>query len=346
MRRCIRFGLISILCISLQGCYLLKNAYYLTDLYSSRRKIQELLQDPATAPELHSKLLLVEDILAFAKSEGLNTENKYREYIDVGDRPISYLVEAAEVDQLKQVTWWFPIVGEVPYLGFMEKKERDEKARALKLKGYDVYETEAEAFSGLGWLPDPILSSYLNNSAASLANLLFHELTHATLWVPGSVEFNENLASFVGDVLTIRYLQSKKQMTELNHFFLRKSDREKFSIWLNALRESLASLYQNTEKHARAELLVRKKEIFATYLGPKRAKFSTADYIGKDEWNNAVVLATSLYVAKTESFAKALACVGDLQMGQFLLRIKDSNKKYNDPFKALDQLCPISEGKL
>ncbi len=342
MDRFIRFSLLIGFLWSLQACYLINNAYYLNNLYNSRRKIDDMLNDRSTPQSTREKLLIVKEILAYAKKEGLNTEDKYQEYIEVGDRPLSYIVEAAEIDQLKQITWWFPVVGDVPYLGYLEKKERDEKAESLRLKGYDIYESEAEAFSGLGWLRDPILSSYLKGSTASLANLLFHELTHATLWIPGSVEFNENLASFVGDILTIKYLQSKSQLTELNSYSLRKSDREKFNSWLTELRKSLDNLYQKRGAIPRAELLVMKKEVFSSYLREKRPHFSSADYIGKDEWNNAVVLAASLYISKADKFAKAWACVGDLQVGQFLKKIKETNKSSSDPFQALESLCAVS----
>ena len=35
-------------------------------------------------------------------------------------------------------------------------------------------------------------------SVPELAEVLIHELTHATLYVPGFSAFNENLANFVG----------------------------------------------------------------------------------------------------------------------------------------------------
>jgi predicted aminopeptidase len=327
---------------NLQACYHLDNAYYLNNLYSSRRKIEEVLKDERTSDRIKKKLQTAIDILSYAKERGLNAEDKYTEYIDVGDRPISYIVEAAEVDQLKHVTWWFPVVGDVPYLGYMKKTERDEKANDLEGKGFDVYRSEAEAFSGLGWFRDPILSSYLSGNDASIANLLFHELTHATLWIPGSVEFNDNLASYIGDVLTIQYLESRKQAGELRSYSVKKADREIFAIWLQNLRGSLENLYSQRNRLSKDEILIHKRELFVSFLREKRPKFNSVDYIGRDTWNNAVVLAASLYISKAAEFAKARACLGNIGVGLFLKKIREANKKIADPFQILKSFCAKS----
>lgn len=330
--------------VSLEGCYLLKNAYYLNSLYNSRRKIDEVLSDERTSPKVRQKLNLVLDILHYAQQEGLSTGGKYQDYVEVGDRPISYLVEAAEPDQLKQITWWFPIVGTVPYLGFFEKQDREKKAQELREKGYDIYETEAQAFSGLGWLKDPILSSYLRGSEASLANLLFHELTHATLWVPDQVEFNENLASYVGDFLTVKFLKNKNETTELTKYLAKKEDHEKYTAWLKGLRSSLEDLYVQRMNLSQEVLLRKKQDIFSVYLGEKRPKFAVADYIGQERWNNATVLGNSLYVASAGKFSKAHSCVKEaLTVGQFLKKVQEATEKHPNPFQALESLC-VGEG--
>ncbi len=339
MKYFIRSLLFLTLSLLFSSCYLIKNAYYLNNLYSSRRKIDDVLKDEKIPEKTKAKLRLVFEILTYAKQEGLNTDDKYSDYIDIGDRPISYIVEAAAVDELRQVTWWFPIVGNVPYLGYLEKSDRDEKAKSLKEKGFDIYESEAEAFSGLGWFRDPILSSYLNGSDASLSNLLFHELTHATVWIPGSVQFNENLASYVGDVLTIQFLESRKQTNELNAYLVKKADRERFSLWLQDLQSTLETLYKQRDKLLQKDILVQKKQIFDRFLGEKRPKFSNIDYIGRGSWNNAVVLAASLYISKAAEFAKARACLGNLNIALFLKKLKDSTKEKADPFHVLQNFC-------
>jgi predicted aminopeptidase len=54
-------------------------------------------------------------------------------------------------------------------------------------------------WSTLGWFTDPILSGMLKRNEGDLASLIIHEMVHATIFVKDDVDFNENLASFIGD---------------------------------------------------------------------------------------------------------------------------------------------------
>ena len=86
-------------------------------------------------------------ILSFAESHGLNASGAYKYYIATKEPVVSYIVQAAYADRLEFVTWWFPVVGDVPYLGFFKKPERDAKAAELTASGYDVHTSGAGAFS-------------------------------------------------------------------------------------------------------------------------------------------------------------------------------------------------------
>src|SRR5207248_1330211 len=145
-----------------------------------------VLADPATKPQVKAKLELVGRVLAYAANEGLETEGAYHYVIQTQLPVVSYIVEAAEPDRLEFVTTWFPVIGAVPYLGYFREEERDAKAAEYAAKGLDVYKSAAGAFSSLGWFDDPIFSAMLSHGDADTAHLFFHELTHRTLWVPGS----------------------------------------------------------------------------------------------------------------------------------------------------------------
>ena len=73
-------------------------------------------------------------------------------------------------------------------------------------------------WSTLGWFTDPILSKMLMRSEGDLANLIIHEMSHATIFVKDSIEFNENLATFIGDrgaemFLIDKYGRNSKEYT-------------------------------------------------------------------------------------------------------------------------------------
>src|SRR5690606_34719233 len=90
--------------------------------------------------------------------------------------------------------------------GFFDKHLASAEVLDLKNKGYDVDVSPVTAYSSLGWFADPLFSGMLQRSKGRFCNLIFHELFHGTLYLPGSVNLNENLASFVAHKATIRFL--------------------------------------------------------------------------------------------------------------------------------------------
>jgi predicted aminopeptidase len=325
----------------LTGCYSLRQAWHQNNLFNSRRPIVDVIADPSTDPKLVDKLKLTISILDYAKTQGLNTEDAYTYYIETGKKRVSYLVQAAKADELESVTWWFPFVGSVPYLGFFEESDRDAKAKELAEEGYDIYTTGVGAFSSLGWFSDPVFTSMLKRPRPSLASLYFHELTHRTFWISGSVKFNENLAEYVADVLTPMYLRDSGHQDKIKTYLDRKKDRRLFKNWLKKLRRELKKLYSQKSKMEPSKLLASKAAIFSSFVIDKKPNFATADYIGRGdkEWNNARVLGASLYEPDLPRFAKAHACAGDLSIIQFLALLDDRAEDFDDPFEALDSFC-------
>lgn len=338
MRVSLSFFRIVFLMLFLSSCYVVKNAYHMGRHLSSRRSISEILEDPSTSLELKNKLLILQEILDFAKEEGLNTRATYEYYLDIGNSPVSFLVFAAQKDRLISKTWWFPFVGKVPYLGFFDKKSRDEEAAVLTAEGLDVYLGEASAFSGLGWFSDPVFSSFLNRSLSSLANLIFHELVHRTIWIKGEVKFNEQLAEFVAASITRKFLEKKLKYGELKSFEEYLMDRKLFANWVNELKIELKSLYSSSKNQR--EILKNKTEILSLYQKKKIPKFSAYNFVGDLPWNNARILSVSLYSHYNTLFNDSFKCFRKDKMGTYLKYIKDKNsEKGGDPFELLKKLC-------
>ena len=53
------------------------------------------------------------------------------------------------------------------------------------------------AYSTLGWFPDPLLNTMLEAHPDAIAPLIFHELAHRQLYLPGDTAFSESFAAFV-----------------------------------------------------------------------------------------------------------------------------------------------------
>lgn len=338
-----KLSLLALLCTGLlSGCYLVSNAWHHNELFNSRRHIGEVMADPATNAEVRIRLAEVNKLMAYAKDIGLNTEGAYRYYIDNPGRVVSYLVQAAYPDRLQAITWWFPVVGRVPYLGFFARDDRDREAKMLRDQGYDVDLGAAGAFSSLGWFEDPIFSSMLQRHHTDLAHLFFHELTHRTLWIPGSTAFNENLAEFVAESISVRYLSQSGDLAGLRRYRDKRLDRLDFHDWLKRLKATLQQHYKQRQGMTRAALLQGKADIFREFTGPGRPQSRVVDYVGSDPWNNATVLASGLYAPDMTRFYKARACQGEATpWPEFFAKLQQAWTEVGDPFVALDSLCRV-----
>jgi len=317
----------------------MKQSAYQMRLLNQRVKIEEALKN--SDDETTKKLQLAKKILNFAKEHGLETEDSYQTFVKLDGSAVSYLVQASEVDRFEAVTWWFPFVGTVPYLGFFEKTERDEKAAELKAKGYDVSNGEVDAFSSLGWFSDPIYSPMLDRSESDLAHLLFHELTHRTVWIKGSVEFNENLAEFVAEKLVPLYLKKEIEAAKLSEVVKKYEDRRQdlllFHRWLRELRKVLEGIYLSNQ--SKDQKLKEKEKMIAEFTANRRPAFKTGDFVSKKIWNNASILGSTLYSPDRSRFETAAACLQKADALSFLNRLKSEIKRVDDPFKALDNFC-------
>ncbi|HEX5167846.1 MAG TPA: aminopeptidase [Cyclobacteriaceae bacterium] len=184
------------------------------------RPVEEFLEDASFPDTLRQKLLLVEEVRRFAiDSLGLKDTKNYKTLFDQKGKEIMWVVTASEPFQLKPKEWKFPIVGTVPYKGYFDKDDAFALAQKLEDEGWDVSVRNPGGWSTLGWFTDPILSDMLEKSDGELASLIIHEMVHATIFVKDSVNFNENLASFIGDrgaeaFLIYRFGEQSHQFSE------------------------------------------------------------------------------------------------------------------------------------
>jgi predicted aminopeptidase len=180
--------------------YVIRGGIEEAKILSRRRDIPDVISDPATSQAVKRKLQLVVQARAFADQElGLNAGESYTTYSWVDSDTLLMVVSAARKDRFIPYTWWFPIVGRVPYKGFFDFDDAYEAARDLEADGYDTHVRPSGAFSTLGWFNDPVLNTVLRYSDVGLASTVVHEILHNSIFIPGQVGFNESFANFVGD---------------------------------------------------------------------------------------------------------------------------------------------------
>ena len=211
------------------------------------RPVEEVMADAATPDSVREALRFIGRVRRFAVERlGLLETENYRTYYDQQGREIMWVVTACEPYRLQEHTWDFPIVGQVPYKGFLREELAQEEALRLKADSLDVSVRNPDGWSTLGWFRDPILSGMLMRDKGDLASLIIHELAHATIFVRDSVSFNENLASFIGDQGALLFLaeSGEPDSAAFTSFIQTDSDYRRFSLHMVQGARSLDTLYE------------------------------------------------------------------------------------------------------
>ena len=181
------------------GRYLVRAGWAEARILRRARPIAELVRDSSTAPATRRKLELVLAARAFAAdSVKLTAKQSFTTYSHIDRDTLVVVLSAAYRDKLAFRSWWFPIVGSVPYKGYFDVGDAKRAAAELSHEGFDAYLRPASAFSTLGYLNDPVLSTTVDEDSVSLVNTVIHELTHNTFYASGQAVFNESFANFVG----------------------------------------------------------------------------------------------------------------------------------------------------
>ncbi len=311
MKKSVFFFPLVFLSLSLSGCgnllYFSELGWHQSSISFHSVPVEEVLENEGIDRQAKEKILFIQEVKRYGEEKlGLTRTKNYSKYFEV-EGPVLYVITAAEKDRLQLYHWSFPITGKVTYKSFFTKDGLLEERRSLETKGYDTFAQEVGAYSTLGWLKDPIFSSMLRWDEATLANVILHEMTHATIYFKGQTDFNEEMATFVGnqgaiDFLCEKYGKGSKEVVEAIHC---QDDDLLFSQWIDQACQTLSQFY--SKKISRDEKLKRREELFQRLkeeFREKMASFKTEGYknFEKVDINNAVLLAYHRYVHRFEKF--------------------------------------------
>jgi predicted aminopeptidase len=272
--------------------------------------------DPALearlTPEERRGLDALRRALAAAEELGLARSGSYRTLVDRGAAPLVTVVVAAPPDRVEPVTWWFPIVGSVPYRGYFEPERAATFARSLAGDGLDTYVRPALLYSTLGWFDDPVPRSLLALEPLLVFETIVHERVHETVFVADDISYNEGLASFVAYEAALRTYAGTPDAERARVLF---ADERRFGALLDRLAAELEALYAQTStpEQARAE----REPVFARWRDEAVAAggFETDRFAGlaRVPLSNAFVVAQRTYLGDLPCFERELAAVaGDL----------------------------------
>ena len=228
-------------------CYGIEQGVGQFNIVRKAKPLEDYLNDANYPDSLKAKIRLVEEIKQFAiDSLGIYPSKNYTKMYDQKGKPGMYVVTACEPYDLISYKWYFPVVGEFSYKGFFKKKKALKEAISLQQDGYDTDVGEVNAWSTLGWFKDPVMSSMLDKTEGQLARVLIHELTHGTIFVKNDVQFNENLASFIGDKGALLFLKQKySEDSEIIKAYLDElSDLQKIRAHMHKAARELKKFYK------------------------------------------------------------------------------------------------------
>jgi predicted aminopeptidase len=312
-----RAGLMVLLAVLAAGSacspgYILRGAWEEGKILGRRRPIVDVIADPRSSPETRDKLELVLEARGFARdSLDLRTGESYTLYSEKKSDTLATVLSAAYKDRFRAKTWWFPIVGSVPYKGYFHEADARREAARLEAQGFDTYMRPTSAFSTLGWFNDPVLSTLLRYDDVSLANTVIHELLHNTYFAPGKISFNESLANFVGARGAIDLFCGRDGPDSATCRRARDEwdDDLVFGFFMGELIHDLEALYARTDltreqKLAlRDEVFARAQRRFAQEVRP-RLKVSTFSSFTREPLNNATLISRRIYYDRLDLFER------------------------------------------
>jgi predicted aminopeptidase len=274
--------------------------------YLSRAVPLEKLAVTGDAAEFTAR---VRDIRLFAlETLGLADTKNYTRYVSIDRDYLALVVSAAAKDSFTRHEWWFPVVGRMPYKGFFNRDGARKEAEKLTKKDLDVWVRPVDAFSTLGWFHDPLYSYMRDYPVHRLADLLIHELLHATVYLKNHSQFDEELAELVGTEGARRYIETRygADSPEYRAMTDSEADSAVFLSYIAELTTELETVYQ--QEIPRAEKLVLKAETIAAFQRRFAAeydgRFSSENYRGFADLgiNNAYLELYRLYYGESRFF--------------------------------------------
>jgi len=335
---CLKTFLIFFLFIPVSGCgnllYLSKLGWHQSYITFHSIPVLEVLEDQSIDGPSKEKICFIQEVKRYGEERlGLKGGKSYTKFFEAKG-PILHVITASEKDRLRLYQWTFPIVGKVTYKSFFTTEGVLKEKQFLEKRDLDTFIQPVGAYSTLGWLKDPIFSSMLRWDESTLANIILHEMAHATVYFKGETELNEQIATFIGnrgsiDFLAERYGEASSEMIKAMDG---QEDDLLFSRWIDGVCRRLSGFYE--QPLSRDEKLKGREEIFQSIkeeFKEIKVQLKTDCYRDFDQLDlsNAVLLAYRQYIHRLENFQAIYEYFGsDLRKTiEFFKEIRASREK-------------------
>jgi predicted aminopeptidase len=214
-------------------------------LMLAREPVEKIIK---TADDtLKQKLIISQEIRQFSiESLSLPDNKSYTSYVELKNSSPVWIVVAAKEFSLTPKQWCYWVIGCASYRGYFSRQAAERYAAELKQKGHDVHVAGVGAYSTLGFFADPLTSAMLDRDDASLAELIFHELSHQKIYIKNNTRFNEAFATVVGEQGAIFWLQKTNRESLLKQYKERLSVQADFIDLVKNTKNKLKKLYKTS----------------------------------------------------------------------------------------------------
>ncbi|MDZ4676955.1 MAG: aminopeptidase [Oligoflexia bacterium] len=327
------------------GCqmgYIVQSGYHQMGLLIKKKNFERALVDPRIDENTKRKIRLVQEVKKFTEEKmAMPKTRNYDSFVLLDDRYVVYAVTASYKDRLEPYLWSFPIVGKVPYKGYFKKSGAEEEKLELEKQNLDVMQRGVSAYSTLGWFSDPLLSSMTSNEDDWLVETIIHELTHVAVYIKSNADFNEQLATFVGNKGMEQFYFQKQGASSPAILKAKQvaEDSNTFSQFIGQEVKALEDFYAKNKNSPtllqdREQQFSKIKNNFEQGCKPK-LKTDSYKYFSQQKLNNAVLIGYKTYYQDLDAFEKAYQKVGG-DWNAFM-KFFDSIKKLEDPWKNLKE---------
>ena len=324
--------------------YVIRAGWEEAKILRARRPIPEVILAPTTDEVTRGKLTLAREAREFARDRlDLDVGDSYTSYTELDRDTLAMVLSAAHPDRLEPRTWWFPVVGRVPYRGFFSLDDALAAQRSLEADGLDTYLRPTSAFSTLGWFADPLLSTIVRYDEVELVTTILHELSHNHLFVPGRVRFNESYATWVGRTGSIDFFCTRDGGGSDTVWCRRARDRWRdtmlFSVFIDGLVAELETVYGDAQA-TRSEKIARREAVFEAHLDRFRnevqPRFASLSFSGfaSTPLNNATLLSRIRYYHRLPDFQTLLER-HDGSLAAAVESLRTGVDTVDDPFSLL-----------
>ena len=323
------------------GCYLTKQSCRFLGLYSRAVEIDRALKAEDLPDDVRAMLSLTGEIREFAAaSVGLEKNRNYTTYVETDKDYLVDVVSACKADRFEPYIWSFPLVGKMPYKGFFEKEDAEREAQKLRFAGYDVMVRRVDAFSTLGFFRDPVFSFMKKYPVHALAEVIIHEQAHATVFFRNRAQFNEELATFIGDEGALLFMSERYggEPGPLREARLYREDWGRFLSLMRSLYDELDALYlaEGGGEYTRGRKEQILSEFAERYEREYENTFATENFrgVGRENLNNAFLQSFFTYSGDLSLFYELHSRLGSDLKGTvgFLKALK---KEKGDPKEAI-----------